>query len=289
MKNITYFFLGILLIQLMSNCSKDEEAFTRLEVDTNCIDVSNANLLSNALIINGKNVTGISSHALENKFQAVENNSNLNIRYGLQSASVSSESTMYLPFFAEANENIAGVFLSVQGAGTYWKIDASNTDGEFILSIDLPCAEIGEFYFEYRIFDTEGNVSESRDCRVRIIPDVDVCGDDQKGSDGLTITSYNPNTTSTQLRFDYQTYSAPDRIDVKYGDDWIFSTGDLLTDAQPYPEIKDCNDVVSGDGFVGQWGSEVFDYDPTSGKRLTVYVSGCLNNSTAWKYSIQCE
>jgi len=288
MKNIFYLLLCFLFVSMISSCSKDDDSVTRLVVNTDCIDVSNVNLLSNALIISGKNVTGISSYSLDNKFHSVNKDNMLSIRYGLQSASVSSESTMYLPFFAEANESLAGVLLNVKGADTYWKIDSDNKDGDFFLSIDLPCSEEGEFYFEYRVFDTNGNISESNECRVRITPDVDVCGDEQAGSDGLTITSYNLNTSSTKLEFVYTTYSVPDRIDVKYGDDWIFSTGDLLTDDHPYPDIKDCNDVVPGDGFLGTSGTEIFDYDPNSGKRLTVYVSGCLNNSTAWDYRIKC-
>mgnify|MGYP000403905867 CR=1 FL=1 len=195
---------------------------------------------------------------------------------------------MYLPFFTEANQDLAGVILNVQGADTYWKIDANNTDGDFILSIDLPCADIGVFYFEYRVFDIYGNISTSNDCRVRVIPDVDICGDSQSGSDGLTITSYNLDPNASKLEFSFDTYSIPDRVDIKYGDDWIFSTGAILSASNPYPDIKDGSDVVPGDGFLGQYGKEVFDYDPSSGKRLTVYVSGCLNNNTAWDYYIQC-
>lgn len=287
MKNIyTSLFLSVLILAA-SSCSKEEDDL-RLTVEIDCIDVTNPNLLSNALILGGKNVTGISSYSLENKFHSSNEDDNLRINYGLESASVSSSSTMYLPFFAEANENLAGVLLSVKGADTYWKIDAENTDGDFILSIDLPCSEEGEFYFEYRIFDINGNISPSNDCRVRVIPDVDVCGDAQSGSDGLTITSYNLTNDATKLQFYYNTYSVPDRIDVKYGDDWIFSTGNLLSDDNPYPDIKDCRDVVPGDGFLGLSGLEEFEYEPNSGKRLTVYVSGCLNNSTAWDYSINC-
>ena len=288
MKNIYTLILATLFIISTSSCSKEEEETTRVEVDVDCIDVSNANLLSNALLINGRNVTGISQYSLESKFFDNHEDNDLQINYGLQSAAVSSGSTMYLPFFAEANEDLAGVLLGVSGADTYWKIDADNTDGDFILSIDLPCAEIGTFVFEYRVFDIHGNISLSNNCQVRIIPDVDICGDYQTGNDGLTITSYNLDPNATKLEFRYDTYTVPDRVDVKYGDDWIFSTGTLLSKNNPYPEIKDCSDVVPGDGFVGEWGSEVFDYDPTSGKRLTVYVSGCLNNSTAWEYSIFC-
>lgn len=289
MKNIYYLFIVSLFIVSFSSCSKDEDEITRIEVNVDCIDVNNANLLSNALHISGKNVTGISSYSLENKFYKNTEDNVLNIQYGLESASVSSESTMYLPLFAEANDDLAGVILSVKGADTYWKIDANNKDGDFILSIDLPCAELGTFYFEYRVFDIHGNISNSNDCRVKIIPDVDICGDSQSGSDGLTITSYNLDPTATKLKFSYTTYSVPDRIDVKYGDDWIFSTGDLLSSSNPYPEIKDCNDVVAGDGFLGTFGTEIFDYQPNSGKRFTIYVSGCLNNGTAWDYDIVCQ
>jgi len=288
MKN-TYTLLAFaLLLITFSSCSKEEEDMTRIEVNLDCIDVNNANLLSNALNIGGKNVTGITNYSLENKFYKSDEDNNLRIQYGLESAAVSSESTMYLPLFAEANDDLAGVLLSVRGADTYWKIDAENKDGDFFLSIDLPCSEQGTFHFEYRVFDIHGNISNRNECRVRVIPDVEMCGSSQSGADGLTITSYNLNTQATKLEFRYDTYTVPDRVDVKYGDEWIFSTGDLLSSNNPYPEIKDCNDVVPGDGFYGQWGVETFDYEPNSGKRLSIYVSGCLNDNTAWDYSIAC-
>ncbi|MEM9679447.1 MAG: hypothetical protein AAF901_03910 [Bacteroidota bacterium] len=84
-------------------------------------------------------------------------------------------------------------------------------------------------------------------------------------------------------------YTLKDRIDIRYGDKWVYSSGQLLDNSRTgVPPAKDCNQAGNNDGYVSGGGGYILDYDPVVSKELVIYVSGCLNSTTEWCFDVSC-
>jgi hypothetical protein len=146
--------------------------------------------------------------------------------------------------------------------------------GKFCFSTAVTYVRADGSIYQPPAFDVCVNVSAPK-----------TCGQTVSGSEGLTFTNLILGNVAGTASVNYNTYSVPDRIDVYYNNKWVGGTG---TDPGPVPPQKKCSTVVPGDGFIGSSGSISFAYDPAISKELTVVVSGCLGNSTAWDYKVNC-
>ena len=106
------------------------------------------------------------------------------------------------------------------------------------------------------------------------------------GRDGISVHTYSLGDTPGFVEIKFDTYIIPDRIDIRYNREWVRSTGKLLDKNTPSPPIKECDQVTSEEGFVGESGTFHMFYDPNISKKLDIYVSGCLGGGTVWEYSI---
>jgi hypothetical protein len=87
------------------------------------------------------------------------------------------------------------------------------------------------------------------------------------------------------ITIDYDTYTVPDRIDVRYNNKWVASTGSVLSGNSPPTKL--CSSVTAGDGFIGAKGSFKIFYDGKVSKKLDIYVSGCLEGGTLWEFKVR--
>jgi hypothetical protein len=214
-------------------------------------------------------------------------------------ATVATDNYLFVPFLAAFSNDAQGVYLQVEGADNYWEIPISNnslksasTSLTEVLSIGIPeNIQAGIFNIYYKLFSSDGKIGNTAMLEAKVVFPVDYCEKGAqigtvKGEDGISAQTYTLGDTPGFVEIQYETYSIPDRLDIRYNNHWIRSTGDLLGNGNDAPPIKVCDDVVSGDGFLGTSGSFHIFYDPSISKKLDVYVSGCLDGGTAWDYNI---
>ncbi|WCO02694.1 hypothetical protein [Psychroserpens ponticola] len=269
-------FMGFSLIHCSSDGSDSEEK--------EFIDPSNSNALARALIITGDVTNGNPPPTSQNgNAPAATNNQT--------SATTTVDNTLYLPFnFATtgANNFYAGCYVQVVGANIYWDINlpSNNSSGQLIIPVGIPNNILeGNFTLAYCLYDSQGNISNVLQTYVTIAPP-QTCPGFESGSDGLTIFTYDMGENSGNVIISYDTYSIVDRIDLFYAGQWIDGTGSPLGQNE-FPPIMNCFDAVE-DGYVGQSGYFEFQYNPSNGKELDIYVSGCIGGSTAWDIAVNC-
>lgn len=247
--------------------------------------------LSKALKIKGSNKSG--------DFPTLTLNQNLKIQNAMQTASVTVENSLYIPFVFrfDGSSNVAGIQLKVVGADNYWEIPISksstnNKVDSYVVEVGIPKNILnGKFAISYRLYDQARNVSKAVDLATEIVPTTEFCAMGGSslgkvvGQDGLSVRSFRLGNKPGWITISYNTYSVKDRIDVKFGDNWIRSTGALLT-KNSTPPTGLCSAVGNSDGFVGARGEFNIYYDPKIDDKIDVYVSGCLDGGTQWEYVI---
>ena len=284
----TLIFLAIICI--CASCGKEDIVDTRLAYKEDAINPTDEpSRLSRSISMNGVNVSSTFNFDLERKFEKFTINPDLNVINGLESASVTNDNYLFLTFIVDPSVDISGAYIYVTGADNYWKIELDSISELLQVNIKIPNhIQVGDFIIEYRIFDSVGNVSLPRPCFVNIVAQKSGCYDSVSGADGVTVRSYTFDDFIGQVKVNFDTYSIPDRVDIRYGNKWIYSTSPTLPNNTLAPIIKRCSDVVPGDGFLGTSDIIYIDYDKSIGERVDVYLSGCLDSSTAWDYTISC-
>lgn len=200
--------------------------------------------------------------------------------------------TFYLPFAFDANAAWEYLYVYVTGA-TNGHIRVSNTSssatsGAIIIPITLPGhVQFGSFTIEYSIGDANGLISNWVTTLIVLSAPMECEGAYAYGYEGLTATMIYLGDNPGTVELDYDTYYVPDRIDIYQGTTWITGTGNDL--GLPAPPLVDCNDAFGGyDGFVGEAGTLSFNYNPSNGKYIIIYVSGCIGQGTAWEWQLRC-
>lgn len=243
--------------------------------------------LSKSLQIIGSNKPGASPQE--------QSPGTIQINYSSRSASVTSDNTLFIPFIYQAQDKLAGVYLQIEGADNYWEIPIStDNDKAHVLSVGIPGNVLnGKFNISYRPYDAQGRVGKAQKLPTTIVAAESSCGKGNgfprvEGNDGITVRSYDLGEVPGKVKISWNTFTIKDRVDIRYGNQWIGSTDDVLLAPNEAPPAKDCDDVTTGDGFVGGVNQLVFDYDPSKSRKLDIYVSGCLNGGTQWYFDITC-
>ncbi len=285
MKNFRLLIFGLLLM-LFNSCER--------KIDIVLINpATQASEFSRSLGISGSNVFG--------PIPTSTPNSGINIVTSASSASVTNGNSLFVPYVFTINTStqISGIYLQIVGADNYWNIpitisSSSGSYYSYVLDIPIPTNILnGNFSIIYYLYDSKGGISVPIRMNAGIVSTVDYCGSNGtqnlsqvSGSDGITVRSYNFGDTAGWIYIDYNTYSVPDRLDVKYNGDWVASTGNVLKNNET-PPIKLCSQVTSGDGFLGTSNTFKIYYDPKKGRRIDIYASGCLQSSTAWDFRVR--
>ncbi len=273
------YLIAIALLLFVSSCNKDSGGVTE-------VDPSDPDDVSRVLIIPGANsVDGQPpSPSSTPGTPTISNNQT--------SASVVSGNTLYLPFnFNSSNDGTggyAGCYVQVDGASSYFDIPEDNptsSDGLVVLPVGIPDnITEGEFCLSYCIYDADNRVSNVLSTCITI-GSLQECPAFNSGSSGLTIASYDLGDEAGIVEIEYDTYFIPDRIDVFYDNEWVGGSGSAIS-ISDIPPVSQCNDGV--DGYVGERGEITFNYDPEVSRTVTIYMSGCLGNSTAWDLAVSC-
>lgn len=195
---------------------------------------------------------------------------------------VSAGVELYIP--VEVSDTICAIYLQVEGASSYWKVNPTidYANNLAILKVFVPnFVNNGNFHFVYAVGDCSGKVSSYVTTNTIVTAPL-ACGDAVSGSYGITINHFDLGEKSGVVHVTYDMYSIPDRIDLRWHNNWIASSGTLLSNTSYGP-----NYGLYPDGFVSGTNTLSFNYDPSKGHDLYVYVTG-NNPSTAWDVSVDC-
>ncbi len=284
MKNRTRHFVSFILLLsiLMQGCEKNNFKLKTIDPDTQPSELSRALLIENAINHPGQAPQSMGLMDLQ-------------ITNSQKTALITSDNFLFLPFVYSSNNKIAGVYLQIEGADNYWEIpfepqNLGQSTAE-VLSIGIPANVVdGEFFIDYHLFDGGGNTGNTRVLATTVELPQDYCADGPpfpkvEGADGVYNQSFAFGEERGFISIEFNTFSIPDRLDVRYNNEWIRSTGELLSGSAP--PIKECKNVVPGDGFLGQRNVFNIYYDPAVSKKVDVYVSGCLDGGTAWEFEVK--
>jgi hypothetical protein len=218
--------------------------------------------------------------------------SNLLISKYQPTALITSDNYLFIPLIGQTSETVNGIYFQVAGADNYWVVNTPlATDRSQVISMEVPANVLnGKFEILYGLKGVNGGIGKPVNLKVEVISRIEYCSNSQapqliQGNDGLVSYSFTFGDQVGWVTIDYDTYTVPDRIDVRYNKEWIASTGNLL--ATNKPPTKLCSSVTAGDGFVGRSGSFKIYYDGSVSKKLDVYVSGCLDGGTQWEFKIR--
>lgn len=267
------------IILTTNACKKDQ--LDQIDPDESPSELSRAFVIPNAINRRGE-------APASNDFET------LKITTWQASASVTADNYLFIPFMTGNSNEIEGVYLQVEGADNYWEIPLEpGMDATQVLNVGIP-ANIteGRFNIDYRMYGPGGLIGNTVRLNTAVTLPEDLCNGGStlgriEGLDGITVKTFNLGSTPGWVTVYYDTYTVPDRIDIRYGKQWVRSTGSLMnTIAQPL-FAKPCSQTSSGDGYVGQSGVFEFYHDPTLGDRFDIYVSGCLDGGTQWWVQVE--
>lgn len=218
----------------------------------------------------------------------------LRIDYSQSGALAAVGTELYIPFTFFQTNQLSGIYLQVIGAGHYWDIRVQNPPsgniGNYVFPLGIPGQALtGVFNIQYALYDQSGKVSQHETMKITIGTLVDACAGGttyhEAGSEGLTVRRIELGDSPGQVQIEYEMYSLPDRLDIKYNGRWVASTAAAALSDGSYPPPSVCYDGQVG--YVS--GSNVlkFDYDPAISKEFLIYMSGCYG-ATAWDFWVTC-
>jgi hypothetical protein len=278
----------LILMLVLVHCRKDKNAADdRLPFYKSINPSAEVSELSRRLVIkNGTNKTG--------NAPVTTVTTDLQITIGQESASITNDNVLFIPFLFSSSSQVSGIYLQLKGADNHWQIKLDPVAGNvYVAGIGIPPrVSSGVFEVLYKLYDAAGKVGNEKKMTVTIVPTQSFCGTQNRiprveGEDGLTVRTFDMGNVKGKVKIFYDTYTVKDRIDIRYNGKWIRSTGALLSD-NGTPPIKPCNLVGNNDGFVGTTGTFEFDYDPSISRKVDVYVSGCLDGGTLWYFDAYC-
>lgn len=272
MKKIIFQLFSLLFVSfLMSSCAKEITA----DFDYGIDPATQKDLLCKSLRLIGNNKdgampigVGIGSPVVVSYPTAVE---------------ISAGVLLYIPYTVSDTAKVCKIYLQVEGASNYWetKLVTDPASKKPYFSILIPkFVHNGDFNFIFSLSDCNGNVSRKYSTKTIISPIAD-CNTSISGSYGITVRAFDLGDKAGQVCFNYQMYSIPDRLDIRYNGQWVTSTGKLLNNNIVIPN---CN---ISDGFVSRGGKLCVNYDPKISRFVEVYISGC-DTGTAWDIDPVC-
>lgn len=203
---------------------------------------------------------------------------------------------IFLPF-SIANIGVAkvcGVNIKVSDAVGYWNIPVVNNQGNsYFIELGIPkMVRSGQFRFTYNVeicYNGVVYVSDTVNTDVSFLPELQ-CGDTLTGSRGLQLRKFNLGDKKGTVTVKFGTGVIGDRLDIRQGKNYIFSTGTLLAPGK-YPTCGMNGFVVSNqpNDPKTKFLEYKFDYDPAKGKSVVVFGYGhCEYNITFWKLILEC-
>ena len=270
-RNSCFSYILLALALLLGSCERASVISTNYGIDPE----TEPDLLNRAMRLYG---------VLREGDMPEPDGSSLVINSTASAVEVSAGVRIYLPYNTNQNNEICLVYLQVQGADSHWEspVELDATSGAPFITISIPnFVQEGDFDIQYLVADCDGRVSRLVITDVAVTPPAE-CGTSFSGNFGITSRIIDLGDDAGTVSVNYEMYSIRDRLDLRYNERWIASTGTPLENDQ---QALVCAAVQ--DGFVSGSGSLTFQYDPDDGRSLQVYVFGC-NSGTAWDIDVQC-
>ena len=250
-----------------------------------------ASELSRALLITGQLIEGTFP-------QGTNPNEGIQITNSSSTASITKNNTLFIPFVYKhtSGNRPKGAYLEVEGADNYWEIPFEEVEEDVhVMSVGIPPHILkGEFSLNYSLYDEANIQGNTESMEVEIVGSENRCSNGVgfsrvSGNDGITVRTYDLGDQAGPVQIRFNTFTVKDRMDVRYGGKWVFSTDDqLLSDTRTAPPIKQCSEASPEDGFVSGTNSFNLDYDPAISRTLDIYMSGCLEGGTEWNFDVSC-
>jgi hypothetical protein len=273
--------LCILSISIFS-CSSDDTGGSNGSVSPSDADgLSEILVIPNAEVVNSPDLPPSSDAGVAPVISYIDTN-----------ISYSSGSQIIIPsnVASPTASNIAGVYIQVKGASTYFDvpINAATYNGTFTIPVDLPLnVEDGDFILVLKFYDTMGNISAITEIFVKVTSPNNCDETKVSGGEGLTSTIFNLPNKAGLITIAYDTFSVRDKIDVFQNGIWIGGTGQT-TVRNTLRRPLSCAAATENLGYVGTNSEFEFTYSPGAGTEIEVVVSGCENGGTAWEYTFSC-
>lgn len=204
---------------------------------------------------------------------------------------------IFLPFTVKdiGLAKVCGVNIKVANASGYWNIPVTTNQGNsYFIELSIPrMVKQGEFTFVYNVeicYNGNVYVSDTINTNISYLPELQ-CGDTLSGVIGLQLRKYNLGNKAGKVMVKFGTGKIGDRLDIRQGKNYIFSTGTLLAPGK-YPTCGMNGFVVSNpnanDKYL-KYLDYTFDYDPSKGTSVVVMGYGhCEYSDTAWKLILLC-
>jgi hypothetical protein len=278
MKNIKLLLLLLLSSFFFYNCSSDGESGIS---PSNPDALSEVLVIPNAEIVNSPDLPESSSSTVAPAVSYVDTN-----------ISYTAGSQIVIPsnVASPISSNIAGVYIQVKGASTYFNvpINSATFNGTFTIPVNLPLnVDSGDFILLLKFYDLDGNISSITEILINVTKPVNCDRTKVSGGQGLTSTIFNlPNKVGV-IKISYDTFTVKDKIDVFQDGQWIGGTGPSTVRSTLRRPLS-CSAATESLGYVGQNSEFVFQFNPALGREIEVVVSGCENGGTAWEYTFSC-
>ena len=276
MKNIKLLLLTLSFF--LYNCSSDSESGIS---PSNPDALTEVLVIPNAEIVNSPDLPESSNSTVAPVVSYVDTN----ISYTAGSQIVIPSNVV-----SPLSSNIAGVYIQVKGASTYFNvpINSATFNGTFTIPVNLPLnVGSGDFILLLKFYDLNGNISSITEILINVTKPINCNRTKVSGGQGLTSTIFNlPNQAGT-IKISYDTFTVKDKIDVFQGGQWIGGTGPSIVRSNLRRPLS-CAAATEPLGYVGQNSEFVFQYNPNLGNQIEVVVSGCENGGTAWEYTFSC-
>lgn len=280
MKTLKLFIL-VLVSTALFNCSSDSDKSPEDNPPTDADGIASILVIPNSSIVNSKDLPTSSDEAKAPVVSHIDTN-----------VSYSSGSQMYLPcdVASPGNKNIAGVYIQVKGASTYFDVTINSSSPNALISIPIDLPSVlgsGTFTLLLKFYDEDGNISLEITVNITITAP-DNCGTTKvSGGEGLTSNIFKLPNQAGQIKITYDTYTVPDKIDIYQNGSWCGGTG-FATSRNTLRKALNCDVATEASGYVGEQGEFVFNYNPALGQEIEVVVSGCEDGGTLWEYTFSC-
>lgn len=288
MRNFIYFIAIASLVSLIS-CEKGDVDSTSIEIG---IPVTDKDGLNRALQLRGRFLDSTMPMRGDSQQYKMTLYQDTNVVDYLLGANV------YVPVSIRFNgvplpPGVTTRFFNFQvlGATGFWKMvrPASQTNSEGTITFIVPkLVQAGEFGIRFNaevVFGGKTYITETDTAYLTTYP-ASPCTDSLEGWSGLTVKKFNLGDKKGKFKIRYTTGNEPDRVDVKYGSEFVFTTGNKLLPGH-YPDCGSGGMVATGVGKFKE--SQPIDYDPALSRFVTVYGFGsCEYDKTRMVVYITC-
>ncbi len=203
-----------------------------------------------------------------------------------QTVQVSAGVLLFFNYSTNDNDNICSMNMQIEGSRGYWNspVERDAVSGQLYARVLIPnIIKAGDFRIAFSVEDCNGKVSPLNFVNTMIAEPLQ-CNTGFSGSVGVTVLSAYLGNKAGMASIDFEHYSIPDKIDIRYNNQWVASTRGTVLATN---EVPNCSIYSTAAGFVSGSGSLFFNYNPNLSSVVEIYVTGC-DNSTAWNIDINC-